>query len=554
MSFSHYCNAQTPESQTPNLVTNPLFSGTNGWSVSGFTGGDPKGEFTFSYMAGIITQNINIATALSNALVQLPLEVVGLRYGWSYKIWCNNSVGGDCLNPKGPVDTLTGQVDVYDIRNNLVSRTTHVHNTYTGDNWNKIDEIVRFNKSYQDNELSRITFAFTGKDEGYWAGFYGPKITAVHARLLYRPNMCAMDPTFDVTCPGYGSAVFAKQCKENSLSSPECPGYQQAYLNQQCAANSLFNSACPGYQQALFALECSKSALYNLMCPGFEEARTQFICTTNVLYSPQCPGYQQALFEKNCRENPLSNAQCPTYQAAYLDAQCKLNPLFSSACPLYQSAFLAQQCNINVFYSPSCPGYSDAYKNKVAEDMCKSNPQASPTCPGYTGPKIEITNNSLGVPSVGNEDLAKLLTTPQLTNDPIVNQVLSAPGAGDGAGRTNEPVQTQRPTRQSESAKQKEQEKKVAEEKTKAQGSVRSTQQNARRGAEPSQQEMQVASMAEVPGFSSYAQANIPDVPFYKVEDIYRRALIPDNARALRQLNQRSDKIHKEMVDEQYRK
>ena len=60
--------------------------------------------------------------------------------------------------------------------------------------------------------------------------------------------------------------------------------------------------------------------------------------------------------------------------------------------------------------------------------------------------------------------------------------------------------------------------------------------------------------MAEVPGFGQYMEAKIPDVPFYKAEDIYKRATIQDNARALRQLNQRSDRIHREMVDEQYRR
>ena len=483
----------------------------------------------------------------------LPIDIVGLRYGWSYKIWCNNSIGGYCENPKGPVDTLTGQVEVFDKSNNTVYKQTHVGNTYSTD-WQIVHQTVRFNKTYTDTELSRITFAFTGKDEGYWAGFYGPKITAVHARLLYKPNLCATDPTADITCPGYAQAVFTRDCNINALSNPQCPGYAKAYFDQQCTANALYNPSCPGYQQAQLTFECSKNVMYSSQCPGFEEARLKYLCTANPLYAPECPGYQQALFDKTCKENPLSNSQCPTYQAAYLDAQCKLNPLFSTACPLYQSAFLTQQCQLNPLYSTSCAGYQEAYKNKLAEDMCKSNPQTSPTCPGYSAPKIEITNNSLGVPSVGNEDLAKLLTTPQLTNDPLVNQVLTRPETSESGNLKGEQVITSKPTKQSEIAKQKEERKKEAEDKAKPTGGVRSTHQANRRGEQPSQQETQVASMAEVPGFSSYTQANIPDVQFYKVEDIYKRALIPDNARALRQLNQRSDRIHKEMVDEQYRK
>ena len=187
--------------------------------------------------------------AAINADVALPIEIVGLRYGWSYKIWCNNSIGGYCENPKGPVDTLTGQVEVFDKSNNSIYKQTHVGNTYSTD-WQIVDQTVRFNKTYTDTELSRITFAFTGKDEGYWAGFYGPKITAVHARLLYKPNLCATDPTADITCPGYAQAVFTRDCNINALSNPQCPGYAKAYFDQQCTANALYDRTCPGYAEA----------------------------------------------------------------------------------------------------------------------------------------------------------------------------------------------------------------------------------------------------------------------------------------------------------------
>jgi hypothetical protein len=52
-------------------------------------------------------------------------------------------------------------------------------------------------------------------------------------------------------------------------------------------------------------------------------------------------------------------------------------------------------------------------------------------------------------------------------------------------------------------------------------------------------------------GFDSY-MGIIPDVAFYKLDEIYKSQKTVDNARALRQLS--SDRLHQEMVNQQYRK
>jgi hypothetical protein len=147
---------------------------------------------------------------------------------------------------------------------------------------------------------------------------------------------------------------------------------------------------------------------------------------------------------------------------------------------------------------------------------------------------------------VGNEDVAKLLTTPQVTSDPIVNQALNSNQQSHqlGTGITSRNVSPQSP--QQQRAQTREQQRRV--------GDQQRSQQSSQRNAQKDPQDAVMASLSTVPGFSAYEQAKLPDLPFYKAEDIYKRATISDNARALRQLNQRSDRIHKEMVDEQYRR
>ena len=66
------------------------------------------------------------------------------------------------------------------------------------------------------------------------------------------------------------------------------------------------------------------------------------------------------------------------------------------------------------------------------------------------------------------------------------------------------------------------------------------------------QQNDAIASMGTVPGFDAYQSAKLPDAQFYAARDIYRNATIPDNRRAQRALSERSDRIHQEMVNQQY--
>lgn len=542
--FLPFCNAQVKEKETQNLVTNPVFTGTNGWSVSGFTAGNPSGAFTFSYTAGFVTQIIPLANVFNE--LNLPIQVTGLRYGWSYSIWCNNSIGGYCENPKGPVDSLTAGVTLYGKNDAEIYKKSHTYNTYNPD-WQYENVTVKFNKSYDTTELNRLVFTFAGKDEGYWAGFYGPRITAVHARMIYQPNVCSVDPSLDVTCPGYTQAIFSKQCITNPLSSPQCPGYTEAFLSQQCSANPLYNSSCPGYQQAYFAQQCTQNPMYNATCPGYEQARLQQVCAMNPLNDNRCPGYQQANLEKQCKENPLYNTTCPGYSEAFLALQCTANQLFSPSCPQYAYTFLRQQCASNVFYSPECPGYETARKQRAEENLCASNPQANPKCPGYIPPRPVVVQ----IPSIGNEDPVRLLTTPQLTNDPFVNQVLNREPSTDNS-RSLEQTLQQRPTRQTQVATQRRKEEEQRQQSTRTQVTPQRQQtQQQRQQLSPQEQTMADLSKPD-PAFVAYEVGKIPDVPFYKPEDIYKRVTIQDNMRAQRQLNQRSDRIHKEMVDEQY--
>ena len=536
LSFFSFSNAQVPVESTPNLIQPYGWQGCltqhAGTIWGGISGGpcpvqrSDDGAILWSYGTGTLSQTI----AVNQALIGTGIQVRGYNYYWQIK---NANAGG---NQSQPYDPLTITTNLYDSSNKTVLENKTHDYSYRINDWTIFSGSEEYKNKYSLSSVGNFSVTMTSRDVGYWAGYYGPEIRNIHVSLRY---------SFDI-------------CTANPLSSPECPGYAQAYLEQQCSINSLYSPQCPGYAQAYLQQQCSINSLYNASCPGYSQAYFQYQCTANPLYNIQCPGYQQALFTKTCNENPLSDTKCPLYQQAYLNQQCTMNPLFSTSCPLYQQAFFNQQCTVNPLYNTGCPGYAEAFRNKQIADACAANPQSNPSCKGYATPQITSTTTvstatlSTIVPSVilpGSDPVASI-TQPKVVDDPVVNQIIEkSPQKTESTSQ----VTPQAPTQQRAGIQQQPQ--RQQQSRTQQNISRANVSSQPRVGtSEEKKDEDKLAAIATVPGFSDYENARLPDLPFYKVEDIYKRVTLPDNARAQRLLNQRSDRLHREMVDEQYRK
>jgi hypothetical protein len=55
------------------------------------------------------------------------------------------------------------------------------------------------------------------------------------------------------------------------------------------------------------------------------------------------------------------------------------------------------------------------------------------------------------------------------------------------------------------------------------------------------------------PGYSAYSVQLITQVPFYPAKEVYRNQRVVDNDRVRRGLSGRSDRLHNEMTEQQYR-
>ena len=229
-----------------------------------------------------------------------------------------------------------------------------------------------------------------------------------------------------------------------------------------------------------------------------------------------------------CSTNPLSSPTCPGYAAAYLTQQCSISALYDLSCPGYQQAYSNQQCSLNPLSSTSCPGYSRAY---ILENLSASNTTTS--------------DSTL-------ESSMQVQTTSASPAD--VTAVVKLYGTGTAKQDEEESVSLYSlNSRSSKLNGDSKNDKKLKEEKEKK---SRKKEENT---AGMTDFEKQVAaqpkiidSMSFVPGFSLYAQANVPDVLEKQMKKLYGKDVV-DNRNAGRRMFGGSDRLHEEMVSQQYK-
>jgi hypothetical protein len=312
------------------------------------------------------------------------------------------------------------------------------------------------------------------------------------------------------------------------------------------------------YSNGNFAFEsdalsqCTIQPLYDPSCPGYAEALAQQIfeqqCLANPLSSPQCPSYATA-FAAQCSANPLYSATCPGYAAAFFTQQCTINPLFDSTCAGYQTAYFAQQCSIDPLYDAGCDGYQQAY----FAQQCTANSLYDISCPGYTDRVLEIVASSELPADAGGTGI-QVRNTGQLINPAQVDYWGSSEiimvatrlyGTGEVTAMDVNVEQTPEEKRRQEAFRSRLEQIEMARKK-----------RNAGREKDDSDRENEalLAVMARVVGWEDYLKKNIADGQNYRQFEIYREQRTVDNQRALRGLTGASERLHQEMVDQQYRR
>jgi len=533
------------QSLTSENILNPTVQAWKG-SVAGQNGGTSGGgsgpafnentnTLIFGYTPGTASQVIGAeAFAIQHAL---DLSGSGIKIqGYNYSWQINNS-GQQSGTLAGTVNLLRGK--------SVLESYTYNYNGAT-DGFELKTGTQNFTNEYSLLATDAMSISFTGKDNRFWAGYYGPQVRNPSLTMNYTSDPCNSNPLYSPSCSGYAAAYQAQLCSSNPLSSATCPGYAAAFFTQQCTINTLSDPSCPGYASAYLSLQCSQNALYSTTCLG--------------------------------------------YETAYFNQQCSLNGLYNSRCPNYASAYKAQQCSLDGLYARDCPNYSEAYARKmVFEKQGIASTVATAGVIAQTAPTVSASVGNDGtvstsVSKTGDSNVDKTITpTTTTTNSSAAPaapvQLVQPQQSSSSGGPQPQPQQAERkdgPPAQNQNQQANSQPNAGAGEKGAPQKSAR--QEIAERRAEAAKKDavekgknlanemgkvasmdQQIAvqnvvlqAMAFTPGFDAYGKVFVPDGVSYKPYEVYKNQRVIDNARVGRRLFGPGDRLHSEMVEMQY--
>lgn len=535
-------------------VTQSRGGGTSGGSKPGYN--VETGTFMFGYTQSTIAYNYALSTALKNS----GMSWLGYNYSWEYY---NQDLSRGTLSASIKFNALDGS--------SLHNKTWNLGATTEG--WKAISGTEMFVNALPTSNMSSFDLKFTGKDDRYWAGYYGPMVRNPSVSVLYTFDQCSVNPLSSPDCPGYAAAYKTQQCTANVLSDPTCPGYEAAYKTQQCAINPLFATDCPGYETAYKTQQCTLDALYATDCPGYEAAYKKQQCVKNPLYAQDCDGYEIAYKKQQCTLDPLYATDCPGYAAAYKTQQCTANPLYATDCPGYAEAYFKDQCIKDSLYDRNCEGYATAYAIKY---LVKLDPAVTTAVNQQLTTIVEVAKADPAKVTIVNTTVDNAITAPTTTSPTSptsVNSILAPPpnNSSPVSNATNSvaaPPPPPPPAKQEERAQdQKKTDTEVAKVEKKSGDSKQDVKKEvaakaveiakaagkaATLEAQAAQQGLLVGLMGYVPGFAGYQQANVPDTNALAMARAYTKPVI-DNQQAHRRLSVASDLKWRQIVDSQYK-
>jgi hypothetical protein len=292
-------------------------------------------------------------------------------------------------------------------------------------------------------------------------------------------------------------------------------------------------------------------------------------CSSNPLSSANCAGYAAAYLTQQCNITQLYSSSCPGYAAAYLTQQCSYDALYSSSCPGYSAAYFTQQCNLNGLYDQRCPNYSTAYAR--SQVLTTTTTTTSTTTASTTTPSISVSSSgtvSTTVPLVSDTNVNNVITSTTTSAAPSATAAVPLVSTTPQQGVQNASIQTS-PQAPAPAARQETApagNTRSAEAKTDSKANSQQMKANATAKAKEEMKKAETAATMEaqiatqgavvnlmsfVPGFDSYQTAKIVDINALRMQRIYGKDVV-ENRFVNRRLFGGSDRLHQEMVEQQY--
>lgn len=562
--------SQTPDSYTGNLVngTNTANTVTSTWQNVGLiNGGLPcwapddvnKGAYcgplaysnnnslNFSYGLANVHQYVNISKALPNS--GTGLITTGFVFSWMSK-------NGNNWEPTTNLDTLSAYVQLYDKGNKLVENfywdLNYIHN-WTNFSYNK-----NWSKPYRANEVTNAKFGFIGMDSSYWAGPYGPEITNINFSLKYKPDPCVKNPLYSPDCPNFSKELaertatpttntttltntsidtnsvnidtFHNKPNDNKFSDSkekiyEEGVYEEGSLVPDKLIDTLIKIADNKEKEDKITMDAVNTAIVET-----DKISQQTVRQAEQISNRAVRQSIETRFENtNTTEN--TNKETKAQQALSMFA----NPTVATASFLVTNNFQQQ---FNILQTPQ------TLSNNTAINEVRETKPIQSTLNVITNP-ITVESNITTFALFQNNSQQNVGSTLSLINpqislmNPLLGQSVDTPTL-QSSFLTNKADPINNILESKINVDEKKEEVKTTQVK-------QNVQDNELANGMP------ITQLAVAPiGFNQYTNFVLKDTIFYAPKEIYRNQRTIDNNRALRQLA--SDRLHQELVDQQYRR
>jgi hypothetical protein len=200
-----------------------IWAGTSGGQCPNMI---ESGQINYGY----VQQTLTNTAAINLALQEAGVEVTGYRYQWNVK---NADANMETENNPNSVDPFEVTIKIYDETGKPVFEKTYDY-SYWIDTWTTFSGEEKFQNPFDADALSEIQLSITGKDIGFWAGYYGPEFRNPEVNLQYRMKAVPMeDPLAEL--------LFQQQCDLDPLSDIMCPNYQSAMMEQITSSSKVEN-------------------------------------------------------------------------------------------------------------------------------------------------------------------------------------------------------------------------------------------------------------------------------------------------------------------------
>jgi hypothetical protein len=405
--FTSYSNSQGLDPVTGtelNTTGNVLnlgdglpWSNTVTGSAGGASGGDvpaynpSTGNIIFGYTQATVSQSIAINNALAAAGTGIQLS--GYKYAWQ--------INNDLLNSGGNRGTLTANVSLTGASGNILESFDYDYNqNHPG--FTLFSGTQLFNNRYTTTQASNLTVSFTGKDQNWWAGYYGPRVHVDDVSLLYTVDPCKLNPAYSSTCAGFGNIL-----NTNNLLDSTKGGLS---LNQAFAINTALQSAGVGATvhgfnygfnwrvgQGFFgctAWNQDGSCSWTMNIPAYANASFSLTNSSNQSihskpYSFSGEGTSGSVSDKYLLPSSMNQSLLGTGRITGSASGTGSSIEGAWATIIYT----ADPCVANPLYSPDCKGYAFAIAKQLAPQSSSivSYNDGTPALDPTTGTQVDPT-------------------------------------------------------------------------------------------------------------------------------------------------------------------